>query len=125
MQEILAILRELQTQPVAAAELEKAKRRYVGDLEAGFDDLDGLCGWFGGTELFFRPYSHLERARRVQRVTAARRHAGGPPGVPARPADGGDGGPGQGHRRHSRPRMLKKFGVRETRDPSHGLLHPR
>jgi predicted Zn-dependent peptidase len=70
VQEILAILRELQTQPVAEAELEKAKRRYVGDLEAGFDDLDGLCGWFGGTELFFRPYSHLERARRVQRVTA-------------------------------------------------------
>ena len=51
-----------------AAELEKAKRRYMGDLEAGFDDLDGLCGWFGGTELFFRPYSHVERARRVQRV---------------------------------------------------------
>jgi predicted Zn-dependent peptidase len=69
--EIVGILRELQTAPVAETELEKAKRRYVGDLEAGFDDLDGLCGWFGGTELFFRPYSHVERARRVQRVTAA------------------------------------------------------
>jgi predicted Zn-dependent peptidase len=69
--EILAILRELQTVPVSDGNLEKAKRRYVGDLEAGFDDLDGLCGWFGGTELFFRPYSHVERARRVQRVTAA------------------------------------------------------
>jgi predicted Zn-dependent peptidase len=66
--EILGILRELATRPVPAAELEKAKRRYIGDLEAGFDDLDGLCGWFGGTELFFRPYSHVERARRVQRV---------------------------------------------------------
>jgi predicted Zn-dependent peptidase len=71
VEEILAILRELQTVPVSDANLEKAKRRYVGDLEAGFDDLDGLCGWFGGTELFFRPYSHVERARRVQRVTAA------------------------------------------------------
>jgi predicted Zn-dependent peptidase len=69
--EIVGILRELQQAPVAEAELEKAKRRYVGDLEAGFDDLDGLCGWFGGTELFFRPYSHIERARRVQRVTTA------------------------------------------------------
>jgi predicted Zn-dependent peptidase len=71
VKEILGILHELQTVPVSAEELEKAKRRYVGDLEAGFDDLDGLCGWFGGTELFFRPYSHLERARRVQRVTVA------------------------------------------------------
>jgi predicted Zn-dependent peptidase len=69
--EIVGILRELQGAPVAEGELEKAKRRYVGDLEAGFDDLDGLCGWFGGTELFFRPYSHVERARRVQRVTTA------------------------------------------------------
>jgi predicted Zn-dependent peptidase len=66
--EILSILRGLATMTVPPAELEKAKRRYIGDLEAGFDDLDGLCGWFGGTELFFRPYSHVERARRVQRV---------------------------------------------------------
>ncbi len=58
---------QLQAQAVA---IEKVKRRYIGDLEAGFDDLDGLCGWFGGTELFFRPYSHLERARRIARVTA-------------------------------------------------------
>jgi predicted Zn-dependent peptidase len=69
VEEIRAILGRLQQVPVPVDELEKAKRRYVADLEAGFDDLDGLCGWFGGTELFFQPYSHVERARRVQRVT--------------------------------------------------------
>ena len=71
LREILLILHERKTVPVDEAALEKVKRRYIGDLEAGFDDLDGLCGWFGGTELFFRPYSHIERARRIQRVTAA------------------------------------------------------
>jgi len=69
VEEILAILDGLRRSPPEEGELDRAKRRYVGDLEAGFDDLDSLCGWFGGTELFFRPHSHLERARRVQRVT--------------------------------------------------------
>jgi predicted Zn-dependent peptidase len=68
--EVLAILSELRRDLVSPAELEKAKRRYLCDLEAGFDDIDGLCGWFGGTELFFRPYSHEERVRRMERVTA-------------------------------------------------------
>jgi predicted Zn-dependent peptidase len=70
LREILLILEEGKSKLVDAPSLEKVKRRYIGDLEAGFDDLDGLCGWFGGTELFFRPYSHIERARRIQRVTA-------------------------------------------------------
>ena len=102
--EILSILRELPTMPVPAAELEKAKRRYIGDLEAGFDDLDGLCGWFGGTELFFRPYSHVERARRVQRVTAEDVQAVAAPGVLAQAADGGGGGPGQARAADRAPR---------------------
>jgi predicted Zn-dependent peptidase len=68
--EVLRIVSEFRTQLVTPAELDKAKRRYLFDLEAGFDDLDGLCGWFGGTELFFRPYSHQERVRRMERVTA-------------------------------------------------------
>ena len=63
----------------------------------GFDDLDGLCGWFGGTELFFRPYSHVERARRVQRVTAARRDDRWPVGCSSPAPDRGHGRPGQGH----------------------------
>jgi predicted Zn-dependent peptidase len=114
VQEILAILRELQTQPVAAAELEKAKRRYVGDLEAGFDDLDGLCGWFGGTELFFRPYSHLERARRVQRVTAGdvmqvARQVFQPDRLTAVTV-----GPVKGTAATAVRGMLKKFGVRRS-----------
>jgi predicted Zn-dependent peptidase len=68
--EVLQILAEFRDKPVSPAELEKAKNRYLCDLEAGFDDIDGLCGWFGGTELFFRPYSHEERVRRMERVTA-------------------------------------------------------
>jgi predicted Zn-dependent peptidase len=70
MEEVLTILGEFRDKLVSPEELDKAKRRYWGDLEAGFDDLDGLCGWFGGTELFFRPYSHEERYRRMERVTA-------------------------------------------------------
>jgi predicted Zn-dependent peptidase len=68
--EVLRIIGEFRTTLVTPQELDKAKRRYLFDLEAGFDDLDGLCGWFGGTELFFRPYSHEERVRRMERVTA-------------------------------------------------------
>ncbi len=68
--EILAILAEIRTLPVTAAELGKAKRRYLRDLEAGCDDIDSLAGWFGGTELFYRPYSFAERVRRMERVTA-------------------------------------------------------
>ena len=44
-----------------------ADRQWMLNLRV--DDLDGLCGWFGGTELFFRPYSHEERVRRMDRVT--------------------------------------------------------
>jgi predicted Zn-dependent peptidase len=68
--EVLRIIGEFRDELVTPGELDKAKRRYLFDLEAGFDDLDGLCGWFGGTELFFRPYTHEERVRRMDRVTA-------------------------------------------------------
>jgi predicted Zn-dependent peptidase len=68
--EVLQILGEFRTDLVSSSELEKAKSRYLCDLEAGFDDLDGLAGWFGGTELFFRPYSHAQRVARMQKVTA-------------------------------------------------------
>src|SRR5262249_25151216 len=69
--EVLEILRELRDGTVTTDELDKAKHRYLGALECGFADIDGLAGWFGGTELFFRPYSHAERVRRMARVTAA------------------------------------------------------
>jgi len=70
--EILSILTELRDKPVAEAELDKAKRRYARDLEAGFDDVEGLCAWFGDTMLFGRPLrSPAERYRRMARVSAA------------------------------------------------------
>jgi predicted Zn-dependent peptidase len=55
---------------VSDAELAKAKRRYRGDIEAGYDDLDGLSGWYGGTELFYKPRTHAERVKRFEAVTA-------------------------------------------------------
>ncbi|HSZ81768.1 MAG TPA: insulinase family protein, partial [Polyangia bacterium] len=48
----------------------KAKHRFSNDLESCYDDLDSLCGWFGGTELFYRPRSQEQRARELERVRA-------------------------------------------------------
>ncbi len=70
-QEIMSMLVELRTTLVSAGELEKAKRRYARDLEAGYDDVEGLCSWFGGTALFFpKPRSPEQRYRRFVATTA-------------------------------------------------------
>jgi predicted Zn-dependent peptidase len=69
--EALAILARFRDEPVSDAELAKAKHRFRGDLESCYDDLDSLCGWFGGTELFYRPPSQEQRARELERVTPA------------------------------------------------------
>lgn len=69
LEEVMSILRELRDGRIDEAELAKAKRRAIGELETGFDDADALCGWFGGTELFFRPWTHQQRADRIARVT--------------------------------------------------------
>jgi predicted Zn-dependent peptidase len=69
--ESLSILARFRDEPVSDAELAKAKHRFRGDLESCYDDLDSLCGWFGGTELFYRPLSQEQRARQLERVTAA------------------------------------------------------
>jgi predicted Zn-dependent peptidase len=66
--EALAILARFRDEPVSEQELGKAKRRFRADLEACYDDLDSLCGWFGGTELFARPRSQDQRAREFDRV---------------------------------------------------------
>jgi predicted Zn-dependent peptidase len=69
--EIVALLSDLRTTLVSEEELDKAKRRYARDVEAGFDDLEGLCSWFGGSALFFsRPRSPAERYRRMAAVSA-------------------------------------------------------
>jgi predicted Zn-dependent peptidase len=66
--EALSILARFRDEPVSDAELEKAKHRFRGDLESCYDDLDSLCGWFGGTELFYRAHSQEERAKQFERV---------------------------------------------------------
>ena len=69
--EVMALLSDLRTTLVPAEELAKAKRRYARDVEAGFDDLEGLSSWFGGTALFSaRPRTPAERYQRVAAVSA-------------------------------------------------------
>ncbi len=68
--EALSLLGRFRTERVRDEDLAKAKRRYRGDIEAGYDDLDGLSGWYGGTELFYKPRTHAERLRRFNAVTA-------------------------------------------------------
>jgi predicted Zn-dependent peptidase len=64
----LSILSHFRDQPVSESELDKAKRRFRADLEACYDDLDSLSGWFGGSELYVRPRSQEQRARELDRV---------------------------------------------------------
>ena len=63
-----AMLGRFRDELVGEDELDKAKRRFVGDIEACYDDLDGLCGWFGGTELYTRADPQEKRARALARV---------------------------------------------------------
>ena len=70
--EIFAILREMRDRRADARELEKARRRYARDLEAGFDDVEGLCAWFGDSLLFHRRLLiPAERYRRFASVSPA------------------------------------------------------
>jgi predicted Zn-dependent peptidase len=69
--EALAILTRFRDEDVSDAELAKAKHRFSNDLESCYDDLDSLCGWFGGTELFYRPQTQEQRARELDRVKPA------------------------------------------------------
>jgi len=71
VRESLAILARFRDEPVSEAELAKAKHRFANDLESCYDDLDSLCGWFGGTELFYRPRTQEQRARELARVRPA------------------------------------------------------
>jgi predicted Zn-dependent peptidase len=66
--ESLAMLGRFRDELVGEDELEKAKRRFVSDVESSYDDLDGLCGWFGGTELFVRADAQEKRAQALARV---------------------------------------------------------
>jgi len=66
--EALGMLGNFREELVAEDELDKAKRRFVADIEACYDDLDGLSSWFGGTELFGRADTQENRARALARV---------------------------------------------------------
>jgi zinc protease len=71
VEEVVTILREFRTVDVSAHELDKCKRRYARDLEAGYDDVDGLCSWFGGTWLFYpRVRTPVQRYQRMAAVNA-------------------------------------------------------
>jgi len=67
--EVFAILREMREQPAPQVAIDRVKRRYARDLEAGFDDVESLCAWFGDSLLFDRPLrTPVERYCRVARV---------------------------------------------------------
>jgi predicted Zn-dependent peptidase len=66
--EALGMLGKFRDELVNEDELDKAKRRFVADIEACYDDLDGLSSWFGGTELFARADTQENRARALARV---------------------------------------------------------
>jgi len=66
--ETLAMLGRFREELVGEDELDKAKRRFVSDVESSYDDLDGLCGWFGGTELYCPADPQEKRARALARV---------------------------------------------------------
>jgi len=68
--EALSLVERFRTELVRADDLAKAKRRFRGDIEASYDDIDGLSGWYGGTSLFYTPRTHAERLRRFESVTA-------------------------------------------------------
>jgi predicted Zn-dependent peptidase len=68
---MLGLLDKLRREPVTAAELTKAKRRYRFDLAQAFDDANAMAGWFGGTELFYPPPSYDSKVARMEAVTAA------------------------------------------------------
>jgi predicted Zn-dependent peptidase len=69
--ETLAMLGRFREELVGEDELDKAKRRFVSDVESSYDDLDGLCGWFGGTELYCPADPQEKRARALARVRPA------------------------------------------------------
>ncbi len=68
--EALTLVGRFRDEQVSDDDLAKAKRRHRGDIEAGYDDIDGLSGWYGGTELFYKPRTHAERVRLFNAVTA-------------------------------------------------------
>ena len=68
--EILRLLKSLRDRAIDPEELDKAKRRYRWDLEATEDDIEGMAGWFGATELFHPPEPIEDRIRRIEAVTA-------------------------------------------------------
>jgi len=75
MAEILSILDEFRREVPDTGALERVKKRYVEDLEAGYDDVVGLCGLVGGGALFSRqPLTPAERVRRMAAVTSAQVH---------------------------------------------------
>jgi predicted Zn-dependent peptidase len=67
--EALSLVGRFRDERVSPDDLAKAKRRYRGDIAAGYDDIDGLSGWYGGTELFYKPRTHAERVKLFEAVT--------------------------------------------------------
>jgi predicted Zn-dependent peptidase len=71
IEQVLQTLAELRTTLVPEEELERAKTRHRMLLDFAQDSTGELAGWFGGTEIFRRPETFEQRARKVERVSRA------------------------------------------------------
>lgn len=68
LSEALHVLAAMRDEPPRDDELDKAKRRFRWDLEASFDDPDAMAGWWGGAELYIRPFTFEEKVARMEAV---------------------------------------------------------
>jgi predicted Zn-dependent peptidase len=67
--EILRVLGELSSQPVAEEELTRVQRRHRMTLAFSLDSAAELAGWYGSGEVLHAPEGFEERCRRVEAVT--------------------------------------------------------
>ncbi len=68
--EMTRLLGKLRSEPLAAEELARLKRRQRMGLEFVLDDLNALAGWYGEVELFRTPETFEEKVAHLEAVTA-------------------------------------------------------
>jgi predicted Zn-dependent peptidase len=70
VRELLALVDALRQDPLEADELEKARQRYLWDLEALLDDAEGMAAFYGTNALFGLPETLDSAATVMTAVTA-------------------------------------------------------
>lgn len=70
VEQIGVLVADLKAVPVAAEELEKAKRREIWGIESFLDDPHAMSGWYGEQTLHWAPMSLEERVHQAALVDA-------------------------------------------------------